>query len=275
MKTKIEFSRVKEEAKEKLGGNLTAFAFCMVFSTLVMAALLPRNYILSFIDTVELKISDYFRIFIASSVSESLMLTLTSAMYRVIFKKRENEKKGIGLLLKNANLVFPSLIVPILITKISFGFINFLSMPDVCAYLYDCIFINTVSYISYSLIVELVSLIASLASICVTFAYILTPCVIADNPQMSGIEAMKVSRRLMKKRKFNMFLFILSFALWYMIGFCCFGFGMLWAHAYAMTAVYVYYTKCREIEKKKYENSSYEIRNFIERNEKNDDSLLF
>lgn len=260
MNRKIEFSQIKNFAREKLSGNLAMFAFCMLFSTFVMVALLPRNYIYSFIDTVNLKISDYFRIFIASAVSESLMFTLTSAMYCIIFKRKQNEKTGIGLLLKKANLVFPSSVVAILLTKISFLFISFITAPVVSDYFYDKLFLIAVSYEIYNLIIAAFRFAAWLLSIYVSLAYILTPCIVADNPEINGIKSMKLSRRLMKKRKLNMLLFLISFAVWYIAGMCCFGLGMLWAHSYAMTAVYAYYLKCKETEiEKEIENKNEKI----------------
>lgn len=249
MNGKINFSIVKEKAMLCLRGNWFKFALCMVFSTLVFMFLIPVKYFYSFIHPgIELSVLEYFRMFIATSVSESLMFTFTAAMYCVIFKSNTEEKKGIGLILKKANTVFPASVIPIVLTKIIFGFFSFLTTPAVAGFLYDYGFIAVLDYMVYSWIVMILSVAVSLLSFYVSLAFIMTPCVIADMPEISGLEAMRISRRLMKKRKFNMLMFLLSFAAWYILGMCCLGFGMLWAHAYAMTAVYIYYNECKNTE---------------------------
>lgn len=246
MKKRINFSIIKSKALERLHGNWFMFGICMLISTIVFTILLPQKYLYAFVEFVgELSVLEHFRIFIATAIAESLIFTFTSAMYRVIFKKDNDEKGGVGLLLKNANLVFPSAIVPILITKVSLAFLNFITTPTVSNFFYDYLFFSSLNYIAHNWIILIMGLIISIMSIYVAFAYILTPCVIADNPEISGLMAMKISRLLMKKRKWNMFFFILSFAPWYLMGLFGFGIGMLWAHAYAMTSVYMYYEELK------------------------------
>ena len=243
----INFSSVKERAMVMLQGNWMMFALSLVFSTIVFMLLIPMSYIYSVIQPgIVLTVTDYFRIFVATSASDSLMFTLTAAMYCVIFRKTKEEKKGIGLLFKKANLVFPASIVPIFLTKIIFAFFSFLINPVVSDFLYDHIFLTVLSYTTYCIIIAVLGVVLSVASIYVSLTYILTPCVIADNPDISGIQAMRTSRLLMKRKKGNMALFIVSFAVWYMIGILCFGLGMFWAHAYMLTAVYIYFHECIE-----------------------------
>ena len=246
MKKRINFSETKSKAMGKLRGNWFMFGVWLLISTIVFTILLPTKYVYSFVEYVgELSVLEYLRIFIATAVAESLIFTFISAMYRIIFKKESEEKGKVKLLFQNANLVFPSAIIPILLTKVSFAFFNFLTTPTVSNFLYDYLFFSSLNYVVHSWIILITGAIVSILSIYVAFAYILTPCIIADNPEISGLMAMKLSRLLMKKRKWNMFFFILSFAPWYLIGLFGFGIGMLWAHAYAMTGVYAYYEELK------------------------------
>ena len=237
---------VKSKAMDKLRGNWFMFGICMLGSTIVFTVLLPQKYLYAFFEYVgELSVMEHFRIFIATAVSESLIFTFTSAMYRVIFKKDKDEKGGVGLLFKNANFVFPSAIVPILLTKVSIAFLNFITTPTVSNFFYDYLLISSINYIEYSRIMIALGLGVALLSIYLAFTYILTPCIIADNPEISGLMAMKLSRLLMAKKKWNILFFILSFAPWYLMGLFSFGIGMLWAHAYAMTGIYSYYEELK------------------------------
>jgi len=242
MNRKINFSSIKMRATMFLHGSWFMFGLCMLVSTIVFMLLIPEKYIYFLVQpTVELGVLEHFRIFVATAISESLMFTLTVAMYRVIFKRTEEEKRGVGLLFKNANLIFPSSVIPVLLTKVLLSFLSFLTTPAVSNFFYDYLFFTAVDYIIYNWAMLVMSLIISVVSLYVNLAYILTPCVIADNPEISGIDAMRISRIYMKNKKLNMVWFLLSFAVWYMIGMCGFGIGMMWAHAYTMTAVYVYY----------------------------------
>lgn len=246
MKKRMNFSIIKSKAMEQLHGNWFMFGICMLVSTIVFTVLLPTKYLYSFVQYMgELSVLEHFRVFIATAVSESLIFTFTAAMYRVIFKRDKDEKGGVGLLLKNANLVFPSSIVPILLTKASFAFFNFLTTPTVSNFFYDYLLFSSYNYVVHSWIIIIIGIIVSILSVYVAFAYILTPCIIADNPEISGLMAMKISRLLMKKRKWNMFFFVFSFVPWYLMGLFGFGIGMLWAHSYMTTAIYAYYEELK------------------------------
>lgn len=243
---KMNFHMLKTETMEKLQGNWFMFGLCLFLSTMVFMFLLPEKYIYSFVQPgISLSVSEHFRMFVATAVSESLVFTFTAAMYRVIFIKKEEEKGGTGLLLKNANLVFPSSIVPILLTKVSLSFLSFITTPAVSDFFYDYLFFTAINYAIYSWILLVLSLVVSVLSLYVNFAFILTPCIIADNPEISGREAMKISRIYMGNKKMNMFLFMMSFIPAYLLGMFGFGIGMMWAHAYMLTGVYIYYNKIK------------------------------
>lgn len=241
----IEFNMVKENAKTVLSGNWLMFSLCLIFSVIIFMMLLPTRYIYALLNMqVELTVTDMLWVFIATAVSETLIFVLTCAMYSIIFYRQEGEKKGVGLILRRANILFPSTIPPILLTKVSFSLLTFLLSPVVSAKLYDYLLLTVISYRVYVILLAVISLIVSIASYVVMIMYIFTPCVIADKPEISGIEAMKISRKLIKGRKMNMLWFIISFAVWYMLGMMFFGLGMMWAHAYMLTSVYIYYRKC-------------------------------
>ena len=65
--------------------------------------------------------------------------------------------------------------------------------------------------------------------------------IINDHPEMTAMEALRESRRLMQGHKMDYFLLQMSFYGWFLLGVLCFGIGTLWASAYLSTANAVFY----------------------------------
>jgi len=56
--------------------------------------------------------------------------------------------------------------------------------------------------------------------------------ILAENEDMSVIEAMKESARIMKGNKFRLFILSLSFIGWFILGVITLGIGFLWITPY-------------------------------------------
>lgn len=73
------------------------------------------------------------------------------------------------------------------------------------------------------------------------FSFSMAFYVINDHPEMTAMQALKESRRLMKGHRMQFFLLNLSFFGWIILGSLCFGVGTLWVSAYMETANAVFY----------------------------------
>ena len=65
--------------------------------------------------------------------------------------------------------------------------------------------------------------------------------VMNDRPELSPMEVLRESHRLMKGHRWQLFCLEFSFIGWYILGAFCLGVGSLWAGAYATTATAVFY----------------------------------
>lgn len=104
---------------------------------------------------------------------------------------------------------------------------------------------NFVNSIIVSLLVSVFVAIGSLLFIVpgILFAYSFSMVyyVMNDRPELSPMEALKESHRLMKGHRWQLFCLTLSFIGWALLGALCFGIGSLWATAYLETATAVFY----------------------------------
>lgn len=241
------FGDIRRKAVEALTGNWFMFAMCLILSSAVFLFLVPANYWYAFFNPdAELTVWDMFMLFLAVSIYSSLSFTFTAAMYAVIFC-RNNVKEGkVGFLFGAANALFGSAVIPILLTKVLFAFLSFLCSPVVYNRIYELLLINIADYTYFSFFMYILEIISVAANIYVSLAYILTPCVIADHPSIGGITAMRVSRELMRKKKFNMLLLMLYFWPWYILGTCLFIIGAFFAEVCFLTTVFIYYRECVE-----------------------------
>lgn len=74
-----------------------------------------------------------------------------------------------------------------------------------------------------------------------SFAYVLTPYILEDNPEISANQAINLSCRMMKGHKFELFLLMLSFIGWILVGILTLGVGYLWLIPYMYTAMAAFY----------------------------------
>lgn len=95
--------------------------------------------------------------------------------------------------------------------------------------------------ILYNVFVAIGSMIFVIPGIIFSYSFSMAFYVINDHPEMTAMEALRESRRLMNGHKMQYFILNLSFIGWLLLGSLCFGVGTLWATAYMSTANAVFY----------------------------------
>ena len=65
-----------------------------------------------------------------------------------------------------------------------------------------------------------------------SYSYSMAPYILQDNPQLTAMECLDKSRKMMDGNKFQLFCIDLSFIGWYIVGILCLGIGLLWVTPY-------------------------------------------
>ena len=95
--------------------------------------------------------------------------------------------------------------------------------------------------ILYNLFVGIGALIFFIPGIIFSYSFSMAFYIINDHPEMTAMQALRESRRLMKGYKMKYFLLNLSFIGWMIVGILCLGIGTLWAVSYMSTANAIFY----------------------------------
>lgn len=74
-----------------------------------------------------------------------------------------------------------------------------------------------------------------------SFSYAMTPYILKDNPELSNNAAIEKSMAMMEGHKMELFLLVLSFIGWIILGIITFGIGMLLVEPYMMTTIAHFY----------------------------------
>ncbi len=77
------------------------------------------------------------------------------------------------------------------------------------------------------------------------FRYSMTFYIIADNPSISGSEAIKKSKEMMKGYKWELFVLLFSFFWWYALGVITFGLAYIYVIPYVEATVVNFYEKIK------------------------------
>jgi len=77
------------------------------------------------------------------------------------------------------------------------------------------------------------------------YAYSMTPFIIADEPDIDFMEAIKKSQELMRGHKFRLFKLQLSFIGWFLLGALAFGIGLFFVYPYYQLAHANFYLDIR------------------------------
>ncbi len=91
------------------------------------------------------------------------------------------------------------------------------------------------------------------------YSYFLVPYIVAENPDTPALQAITLSRKMMKGHKWECFVFEMSFIGWYFLDAVSFGLcGILYSNPYKVAAFSEYYVQLRSLAKEsKLEGSTY------------------
>jgi uncharacterized membrane protein len=85
------------------------------------------------------------------------------------------------------------------------------------------------------------SLVFVIPGIVAAYRYALAPYLLAQNPEMSGIDAVQESKELMRGHKWRLFCLDLSFIGWWLLCILTLGIGLLWLNPYRYAARAAFY----------------------------------
>ncbi|MCM3279634.1 DUF975 family protein [Exiguobacterium sp. MER 193] len=78
------------------------------------------------------------------------------------------------------------------------------------------------------------------------FSYSLTPYILRDQPELSALESITESRRLMDGHKMEAFMLFLSFFGWFLVGILTLGIGFFFIGPYFSTTYATFYDSIRD-----------------------------
>ncbi|MBR3161500.1 MAG: DUF975 family protein [Bacilli bacterium] len=102
-----------------------------------------------------------------------------------------------------------------------------------------------ISYILMGVIIFACSLLLVIPGLIMALAYSFVTYLVIDS-DVSGTDALKKGREMMKGYKMDYFVFLLSFFGWFLLGVCTCGIGLIWVLPYYYVANTIYYEKLKE-----------------------------
>lgn len=97
-------------------------------------------------------------------------------------------------------------------------------------------------------IVALGTLLLVVPGIIFALSLSMTPFVAREQPELSAVECMRRSRQLMKGHKWRLFVLMLTFLGWLLLGILTFGIGLLWVMPYIYQAQVAFYEDVKAID---------------------------
>ena len=107
-------------------------------------------------------------------------------------------------------------------------------------------FMGSVGMMAMILVSSVCSLLLVVPGIIASYALFLTPYILKDNPELSIMETLRLSRKMMEGHKMQLFKLQLSFLGWILLSVLTLGVGLLWLMPYMMTAMAAFYQDVRE-----------------------------
>lgn len=102
-----------------------------------------------------------------------------------------------------------------------------------------------IACIAGTIFIMLWSCLFVIPGIIAAYRYSMAFYILADNPKMSGMDALKASKQMMKGHKMEFFLLQLSFLGWCLLAILTFGILMIWLAPYMKTTNALYYDKLK------------------------------
>ena len=106
---------------------------------------------------------------------------------------------------------------------------------------------NVILGILSSLIILLFSLLLIVPGVIKACSYSMAYYIKCDNPEISAMDALALSKRMMDGHKMQYFRLQLSFIGWYIVGLLCLGVGVFWVSAYNHAANAAFYEEVSHV----------------------------
>ena len=152
-------------------------------------------------------------------------------------------------------IVIASSVISLLALPVMVGYVNAFSNLYYCS---DRALLNNMSSITFkgyfrslaamflmSLVVGLLTLLLIIPGVIASMAFYLTPYILKDNPELSILDALRLSRKMMHGHKMQLFCLQLSFIGWGLLNLLTLGIGTLWLLPYMTTTMAAFYQDLR------------------------------
>ncbi len=100
---------------------------------------------------------------------------------------------------------------------------------------------NFLAYVLVVIFVILWMILLIVPGIIAAYAYALTFFILADDPSISALNAIKKSKEMMRGNKWKLFCLFLRFIGWMILALCTFGVGFLWLMPYMQMTLVKFY----------------------------------
>lgn len=136
---------------------------------------------------------------------------------------------------------------------LAFGYILFLAcLADTRVSKFDLLFKGFDRFVETLVAGLLVSVIVAIGAVLLIVPGIIASCglsmtfyIMADDPNISGIDAIKKSWEMMKGHKAELFCFLFRFFGWFLLCIITLGIGFLWLYPYISVSLLNYYRRLR------------------------------
>jgi uncharacterized membrane protein len=98
-----------------------------------------------------------------------------------------------------------------------------------------------VAFLLMTIFILLWALLLIIPGIVASLSYAMTYFILAENPQISGLEAIRKSKAMMKGYRWKLFCLSLRFIGWLILGILSLGIGFLWIKPYFLTSLANFY----------------------------------
>lgn len=104
---------------------------------------------------------------------------------------------------------------------------------------------SALGMLAMNIVVSLYSILLFVPGVIASLALFLTPYILKDNPELSIMETLRLSRRMMDGHKMQLFKLQLSFIGWILLNILTLGIASLWLIPYIMTTFAAFYQDVR------------------------------
>jgi len=221
---------LKQDAKEKLRGNYIEIVSAMILIYAIVILFFSINNILE-------------NAFIMAVIEVILSGFLLMGLVTMVMKIAKGEQTSLEDLFSKTNIFFKTVALTIVTSIIIGVFVTFLGVALYGLYTSSGLWGICDDWIVTSLIC--IGIVLSMALLVftayVTLSFSLVFFIYHDNPKMSIYDILKQSYKLMDGRKLDLFILIISFAGWILLGALTLGLLYLWLIPYMLVAITNFY----------------------------------